>query len=540
MIFLSVIGCVASTVDEFSFKPESYLHFLENNLKNYWRYDNEEKNKKTDPQLSLITDEFHKQLGICLELLKISGLHDIEEINGKSEKIGNGEEIHFKNKITIEFDSASQGFLKALFAELPQAKKIEVSEEDKDLNDLFIIKNNTLFAFGFQLNFNAVMETPFKDSACAKKLDKISRRYLQMPLAESADLLTGSYAGILNVNKITEGENAGRKYLEFMFIIPDVEKKLFKKLGEHLVVNRKAVYKDKMLHVRTKSLFKEMVVLSDDKFMLIVSSPEFVVNVFETMKKKETGSLMKKLEVPLLADDETYIFVNREFSAFANSLFHNKNYALKFMEDFAGNDVFNIIKSDDDEIEIEQYSTAPFSQMMLMPFSLNMMVHCDALIFRSGRKKYIADKIASENRNCFKNMQIYAQKLKEYRKKYGEYPTGINAEGLKKFADFAKIPPDKFAVKLHNKKLLPFSGYYYWGENNTSTRHDIPLLCGRTNVHGKKIHIIFCDGSVREFELENIRSAKRIVSFLYTVFKYDNATFRTLLQQAERLDSEKL
>ena len=59
-----LVGCCllsfgsSKTVDEFKFYPASYLRFWENNLKNYWRYENSEKEKKSDPGVEIILNEF--------------------------------------------------------------------------------------------------------------------------------------------------------------------------------------------------------------------------------------------------------------------------------------------------------------------------------------------------------------------------------------------------------------------------------------------------------------------------------------------------
>ena len=137
-------------------------------------------------------------------------------------------------------------------------------------------------------------------------------------------------------------------------------------------------------------------------------------------------------------------------------------------------------------------------------------------------------------------MSFYAEKFREYAAKHNNsYPSGINGAGLKKFAKFAGIEYKEFALQ-RDKKFIPFSRFYYWGENCNSKSGKLPLLTDRGGIHPNKLHVLFCDGSVREFELENVRSARRIASFLHTVFNYDSQTFNMLIKQAENLDREKL
>ena len=284
-------------VDEFSFYPAPYLRFWENNFKNYWRYENFGKDKNDGTEFSAVTNEFKNKLGILLGFLQMSGIYDIEKISGKSiEFKKSGDDIHFKNKITIEYDDESKGFLKALFSELPKEKIPALSDKEEEINDLFLIKNNTLCAFELPFNFNAVMQTSFKDSALAGTLNNVSKKIMKMPLAELADNLTGVWGGLVNINRNSDAENKSKTIPDFIFIIPDPEQKIFRQLGEYLVMNRLAFYKDKMLHVRIASMLK-FIAVSSDSFCIVASSPESLLKLSEVAKKKEIDPLLKKLDV---------------------------------------------------------------------------------------------------------------------------------------------------------------------------------------------------------------------------------------------------
>ena len=175
-----------------------------------------------------------------------------------------------------------------------------------------------------------------------------------------------------------------------------------------------------------------------------------------------------------------------------------------------------------------------------MPYTVSLMMHADNMVYKNGRDAYIVSRIAKSSSDCLQKMNFYAEKFRQYAAKHNNsYPASINGGGLKKLADFAGIEPAEFAWQ-RDKKLIPFGRFYYWGENCNSKSAKLPLLTDRGGIHPKKLHVLFCDGSVREFELENVRSARRIAGFLHTVFNYDSSTFNMLIKQAENLDREKL
>lgn len=528
----------AEKVYEFSWKPVDYFKFLEDKIENYWRCTAAQGRDITDSDLKIIVETFRQGMKYLQTGLKNSGVFDIEQIEGKSYRnTGKNGKIFYVNDLSIEYDGDTKGFLGALLKKLPEDKIPDLP--DSDVSDLMMIKDNTLMAFELPLNIDAAFK--ILPESERNSINVISEKNFDMKASEIADSLTGIWGGILNINKIKDSQNTEKFNLDFIFIIPDPGRKIFKKLGEYLVINKMAVATDDLINIRIFRQYREMSLLSSDEgFMILVSSPADLTAFSEHADKKEICRKIEELNVPKDIEYDAFVYWDREFSAFVNSLFMSKSHSLKFMHDFCASTCFSIIYPDDDEVVIKQYSDVSQAQQLLMPFGMNAMVHYDNLLYNHGRKKYFARKISASQEKCFENMKFMSRKLLEYADKYGNYPAGLNAVGLKELAKASGIGAEEFAVEIKNKRNVPFGRYYYWGENHRSRRADLPLLCDRGNIHKNVVHIIFCDGSVREFKLENVRSAKRIASFLHTVFRYDTATFAALLRQAEALDSEKL
>ena len=517
--------------------PHGYFKFLENNIENYWRFPEKDTEKILQSDIGVLLKSFYDGMGQLRLLIQKSGVYDIEEISCKSEYFEENDKKFYLNKVGIEYDKNSKGFLRALLKKLPENKIPEI-ENTENIKDLHLIRDNTLLAFEMPLNFNEAVKTLPDDMLWKKQLAASVKEFFNMDIAEFADIITGEWGGIVYLNR--NEKNQKEFHLDFIFILPDVGQKLYKKLGEQLILRRMAVFKDDLLNVRILPKYREMTVLSIDDFLLIVSSPQALLNLNSIAEEKKICEKIKELNVPEDIEYDGFCYWNEDFSTVVSSLLIDKSLPLKFMHDFSGNNSFNAFEICSDEFEIVQYSDQSSAHKLFMPFAVNVMEHVDNISFRSGRGRYIEHKIGVYNRKCLDDLLKYAKILKKYSAaNNNQYPSGNNAAGLKKMAEFAKLPPDEFSLK-NGKKTIPFGRFYYWGENFKSKAHNLPLLCDRGGVHTDKLHVLFCDGSIREFELKNIRSARRIASFLHTVFNYDSETFSMLLKQAERLDREKL
>jgi hypothetical protein len=67
---------------------------------------------------------------------------------------------------------------------------------------------------------------------------------------------------------------------------------------------------------------------------------------------------------------------------------------------------------------------------------------------------------------------------------------------------------------------------------------------GQYSVAGDNYHIVvdqaevYADGKVRTYKLERAGSCRRIISFLYTVHRWEAKLFQHLMTQAQQLDEE--
>lgn len=133
--------------------------------------------------------------------------------------------------------------------------------------------------------------------------------------------------------------------------------------------------------------------------------------------------------------------------------------------------------------------------------------------------------------DCRKEMvQIY-RALKTYSGKNhrGEFPAEAGAAGWKKIRSVVKTA------------LPPESRYYYLGyEKKFAAEKNIPLLLERASSRRDHFCVMYLDGTIREFKLVNPGSCRRMISFLFTVHRWNMDVFQHLIRQAEILDGQPL
>ena len=146
---------------------------------------------------------------------------------------------------------------------------------------------------------------------------------------------------------------------------------------------------------------------------------------------------------------------------------------------------------------------------------------------------------------CGAQLTRIAGALKAYAEKHGDVPAGTDISGLRKLLADGKIKPADLVcpgseeVAAPSAEQLDFSScsYIYFGAWKKNGNPKLPLLVDRPENHSDRFHVVFRDGGVAPFKLENCRSIRRMAGFLHTKFSYSEEDFSELISRAARLDS---
>ena len=90
-------------------------------------------------------------------------------------------------------------------------------------------------------------------------------------------------------------------------------------------------------------------------------------------------------------------------------------------------------------------------------------------------------------------------------------------------------------VKLSWKNC---SYVYFSGFQPTSAANRVPVVMDLPGNHKESFNVLYSDGSSRTVNLDRADSCRRMVSYLYTLDKYEEKIFRELMSQAARIDQE--
>ena len=103
-----------------------------------------------------------------------------------------------------------------------------------------------------------------------------------------------------------------------------------------------------------------------------------------------------------------------------------------------------------------------------------------------------------------------------------------------KFPEFAGI---KSLKQIFPKFRNPAGGkIFYFGASGRQANFPLAISCHRKLVDS--FCVLYADGKVRSYKLERAGSCRRIISFLYTVHRWEVKLFQHLIAQAQQLDEE--
>ena len=80
--------------------------------------------------------------------------------------------------------------------------------------------------------------------------------------------------------------------------------------------------------------------------------------------------------------------------------------------------------------------------------------------------------------------------------------------------------------------------YVYVGGSGPQTPEDFPLVFDWPLNHRDRFHVFTVGGKVLTFSLKDLKSCRRLASFLQSRFRYSEPDFRRLLEAADKLDAK--
>ncbi len=151
---------------------------------------------------------------------------------------------------------------------------------------------------------------------------------------------------------------------------------------------------------------------------------------------------------------------------------------------------------------------------------------------------------------CRKQLEKIDRALRLYAESHqNKFPAENDIGGLRALLKDGKITPADLIcpaaagdepAENPEKFGADNTSYLYFGGLSLESAPMLPLVVDWPINHENRFNVLFVNGQIKSFELENLKSCRRLVSFLHSEYKYSEADFRRLLDTADRLDREYL
>lgn len=417
------------------------------------------------------------------------------------------------------------------------------------LKELSELPADTIFAGDFFLNLNVLGEILSDCKINAPEFENFCRGFLNSDFKSVADNISGEWG-------IVVFPSAGKDYMDFVITCPDKNKILFNAIARFVKVfphgrvegneaflrnedfkdDVSCLFGDKRLTIFSSSKAKEKFLSSKS---VLSSQPEFkrlsagipqegVAVFYYAGIKPETRTVVLPPELgggkidPADIDRPGLAVVRREKNGIA----------------IVSHSGFDVPAS-----EIARFVLKPFTELLAYPELLNFAD-------KKTEKKVPSPDAGSEqaalakNGQCRKNIQKIAAALKLYAEKNKSIPAEMDIAGIRRLLDSRLINfrdlicPATKDKDVASADLLDFNScsYIYLGAWGKKRHAKLPVVIDRPGNHPDSLHVLFNDGSVEFFKLENCVNIKRVAGFLHTKYNYSEEDFGELIKRASLLD----
>ena len=433
-----------------------------------------------------------KKLAYLNLWLEHSGFYNLQKIEECSNKL---DENSFRNEILVKFNKNSEKGFAELLLDSPNQNLT---------NELSIITDNTLFCCNLQIKLKDFL-AKYPKTAEYNDLNNILKKenIINLTLEQLAESSDGNW-GIL-LNDIPQGKDIN---LEFSISIPDVNNTLFAAICERIVNNRLGKLAsgnpDKLEIYPWKDFTP--VIIKKNGYIVIYSSEQAIENIVKNVKVGEYSSALQKLNVPEKVVGNGFVYWKPAMFYWMLEFISSEPTLLLPGQNF---ECLNIIRNQNRSVLLTQYANIDLNDLhankIVMVFSkvLETMLNPEILEIRNQEMK-----IASTD-NCKKTLEeLYNNKILPF----------MNANN-------GKLPTEEELGEKFNADLWCYINLDINGDSKT-----LPLIFDRQNNHGDTINVLFRDGSIITFEIENVSSAKKVLSFLHSTYRYKAQVFAELLK----------
>ena len=417
------------------------------------------------------------------------------------------------------------------------------------LKELAELPADTVFAGDFFLDVNVLGKILSDSKINAPEFENFSRGFFNSDFKSIADNVSGEWG-------IAVFPSAGKDSMDFVITIPDKNKIVFNALARFVKMFPHGRAEGNGIFLRNEDFKDEVSGLFGDGRLTIFSSNKAKEKFLSSGARLSSQPEFKRLSSGM-AETGVAVFY------YAGNRPETRTVVLP--PELGGGKMdpadidrpgLAVVRREKNGIAVISHSGFDVPSSEIARFVLKPLV--ELLSFPELRNFFAKEKeekapAVDGNKNklelvkkeqCRKNMLKFAEALKIYAMKNKSVPAEMGIAGIRpllkdRLMDFKDLLcPGTENKAAASAELLDFNScsYVYLGAWKNSNHAKLPVVIDRPGNHVDSLHVLFRDGSVEFFKLENCTNIKRIAGFLHTKYNYSEDDFRELIKRASLLD----
>ena len=473
-------------------------------------------------------------------IFSCSGIAECQWSGASSVRLSDKLDVLYRNRRFYLLPDNPTGIL----WQLPGKKNYAV------LGELSELPADTVFAGDFFLNLNALGKFLADSKINPVEFENFCRGFFNSDFKSVADNLSGEWG-------IVVFPSAGKDYMDFVVTCPDKNKILFNAIARFVKMFPHGRVKGNEAFLRNEDFKDDVSCLFGDKRLTIFSSSKAKEKFFSSKNVLSSQPEFKRLSAGI---PETGVAV------FYYGGVRPETRMVVLPQVFGGGKIdpveidrpgLAVIRREKDGISIVSNSgfdvpASEIARFVLKPF-MELLAYPElwSLVAEKTEKKVPASETASKEtalakiKQCRENMQKFAAALKSFAEKNKSIPAEMDIVGMRRLLDARLINfkdlicPETQDKAVVSADLLDFNScsYVYLGAWGKDRHAKLPVVTDRPGNHSDSLHVLFNDGSIEFFKLENCVNIKRVAGFLHTKYNYSEDDFRELIKRASVLDA---
>ena len=430
-----------------------------------------------------------------------------------------------------------------LLWQLPGRKNYSV------LKELTALPADTIFAGDFFLDLHAAGKILAESKVYTPGIENFCRGFFSSDFIKIADSISGEWG-------IVVFPSAGKDYLDFVITCPDKNKIVFNaiaRLVKQLPGNRVT---DNEVFLQNVDFNDELSCFFSDKRLTFFSSGKAKEKFLSSKNVLSSQPEFKRLSAGI---PETGVAV------FYFAGIKPEIHTVALPPEFGGGKIdpadidrpgLTVVRREKNGISVVSNSgfDVPSSLLARFVFKPLTILFSYPELWRAIAKNTEEKVPVKENKQtevldlkqkqCCENVKKIAAALKLYAEKNKSLPVEMDIAGIRRLAEARLINfKDLICPATDNKAVssvgaLDFNScsYVYMGAWKKGSYAKLPIVMDRPGNHTDSLYVLFNDGSLEFFKLENCVNIKRVAGFLHTKYNYSEEDFRELIKRASLLD----